>query len=372
MPLEDLRSTMQAIALVMAALLAGLCARPAGAADFDGITIVDLKGAQNSEEFPSGEALVVFVSGKGSYAAVVTRPGSYSGCQSLAVPDSYTGDTIAFGLDVPRQVRQQRLDTYCPPFQLKISDQGTVRISAGKYFRTTRKVIAKIPFKPVDFAGFPFTKYDIKGVRLGPVTDSGNIHPLSAAGYSDDRSRGYQKTIRTDEGPTALLGEAAASEITGWPWPVLYSAQFGERFKQMPTQATMDDVIKQRYGPPSSRREGSGYRLWVFGLDGHQINLDGDAKGPCAASIDGSLKRDPLNRVISFNWNSNSSDLGPWGCSLIMEMNAGSGSDGGVEGYSIRMWSGYVAAINHFYQRISETETLRKKVQAMLSRKPKL
>ena len=371
MRFDPSRPMVLATAMIAAVLFHGSFIGTAGAADFDGITVIDLEGVRDSETFPSGEALVVFVSGKGSYAAVVTRRGTHGGCQSLAVPNSYTGDTIAFGLDAPIAVRKIRLDTYCPPFRLKLLDADTVRIDAGYDVTLTQKVIAKVPFAPLDFNTQPFTTHDIKGVRLGPLLDNDGVKPLSAAGYASDRSRGFQKSVTTSTGQRAMLGEAAASEITGWQWHVLYFAQFSEEFEQKATQEVMDEIVDERYGPPSSRMEGSGYRLWVYDVDGHQLDLNTDTEGACARTIESSLKRDPLHRVLGYNREHNSFDLGPWGCGLTMEMNAASG-DGGVSGYFVKMESGYVKAINHFYQRIDQTKDLLAKVEAQVARKPKL
>lgn len=70
----------------------------AGAAPLDGITIIEFDDPGAQRDIASGNHLVTFISARGSFAAVVTDPtGQRSICTSLAVPESYTGTSIAFG-----------------------------------------------------------------------------------------------------------------------------------------------------------------------------------------------------------------------------------------------------------------------------------
>jgi hypothetical protein len=76
----------------------------------------------------------------------------------------------------------------------------------------------------------------------------------------------------------------------------------------------------------------------------------------CRVTAEYWLKHDGTN-ISHVDPNANSSHFGPWGCSIIMELGARSG-DQAVGGFSLRLWSGYVIALNHFLQRLEEPKTI--------------
>ena len=362
---------------VSATMLAG--APQADAQSFDGVTIIEFGDEDGRRAIAYGEHIVTFVSARGSYAAVVPRPGTHGGCQSLAAPEGYTGTSIAFGVAADAAVRKHRLQTYCPPFTLRLEDAATVRIEAPgdpaagrKEYASRQRVLAHVPLRAIDFESAPFARHDLKGVRLGPVLDGAELGPLTVrvGDSKNDRYKSFQRQVAVRDGYRSVIrGHAAAAEVTGWPWDVLYFAQYFEELEQTSTFEAFAAAVRERYAEPSSLYEG--YQLWAYDLDGRKLAFDQAGSDSCRATIEFWLKTDPLKRVLGLDWQFNSSDIGPWGCSVVMELNSNR-SGGGVSGYQIRAASGYVMAINHFLQRIEETTELLEKVQALQGRKPKL
>lgn len=358
-----------------------MSAAEAHAQSFDGITIVAFADEAGKNPIAYGEHIVTFVSARGSYAAVVARKGTHGGCQSLAVPGSYTGSSIAFGVAADGAARRHRLQTYCPPFTLQFEDADTMRIEAPsdpatgrKEYASRQKVIAHVPLRAIDFESAAFTGHDLKGVRLGPVLNGEDVGGLTVrvGDSKEDRYKGFQRHVIAGDGSRrAVLGRAAAAEVTGWPWDVLYFAQYIEELERKSTSEAFEEAVRERYGEPSSRFEQTGYKLWAYDLDGRKLAFDEAGSDECRATIEFWVKTDPLKRINGFGWELNSHDIGPWGCSVIMELSANRG-DGGLSGYSIRAASGYVWAISHFLQRIGDTTELLEKVQALQGRKPKL
>jgi hypothetical protein len=212
-------------------------------------------------------------------------------------------------------------------------------------------------------------------VRLGPLLSGQGLGRLSAPGSSDDRHKNFNRVVG-EPGSTgsryapSVMGRAAATEITGWPWDVLFFAQYDEEFKKTSIYEAFMNAVHERYGTPSSLFEQSGYMLWTYDFDGQIVTFDEPGTSPCRQTIEFWLNKGPLHRIHGLGWQFNSYDLGPWGCSVIMELNPN--RNGGVSGYSISAASGYAMAINHFYQRIDETSDLLEKVRALANRKPRL
>lgn len=357
--------------LVFVALAIVMAMRPSElrAAALDGITIIKFSAEPVTHGIAEGSHLVTFISASGSYAAVVSDWGSqYAGCTSLAVPGSYTGTSITFGMDADAVVRKQRLETYCPTFTLRLEDAATVRVTAGNQLSGQMKIVARIPLRAVDFQSAHFVKHDLKEVRLGPVTNRGELGPLRARGYGL-RYKGFRRQIATSGRQASnVLGHAAAAEVTGWPWDVLYYAQFFEKFPTHSTFAAFNDAVVEKYGEPSSRH--GAYMLWIYDLDGQKISLS-QTSNACPTTLDFWVKYDQLRRAHGMDWRIDKGhDLSPWGCSLFMEIN-GNQESGGVSGYRVQALSGYAMALNHFSQQVEKTEELKKKIQALQNSKPK-
>ena len=109
-----------------------------------------------------------------------------------------------------------------------------------------------------------------------------------------------------------------------------------------------------RYGPPSSERPGN--LVWLYDLAGNLVRLSDPMTNSCRATAEYWLAHDGAT-IDHVNPNANSSDFGPWGCSLIMEMGSRP-SDQGVGGFTLRLWSGYAIALNHFFQRLDEQKAV--------------
>ncbi len=337
----------------------------------DGIMISRFDDPQGHEAIAQGEYLVTFISGHGTYASIAwTRQGST--CQSLGVPGTYSGDSISFGIDADKQIRTVRLQTYCPSFSVNWEGGDTIRVEArdGAY-RREHQIIAHIPLQEIDFEAEPYTTHDIKGVRLGPVLNPEEVLRLSAPGGPADRVQGFRRVVETAEGEAVTLsGSAAAAEITGWPWPVLFRAKFLDQFERPTPEPVFRELVLERYGEPSSIHPNVWYAFWLYDLSGNLLDPAGEKSGACLATADFWLERDPLGRVTQVKWGQNSHDLGPWGCGLMFALRPNR-SDGGVTGYSVEVLDGYVMALNHFLQRFSQLEALKAQIEAVVSAKPK-
>ncbi len=356
----------------LAALLG--CA-PAGAAEpagtLDGITLIEFSNPGADAAITGGDFLVTFISGLGSYGAVLYKNGRNS-CRSLGMEGTYTGDSITFGMDAEEDFRRVRLDVYCPVFSVSRDEDDTVIVEAqnGEY-RKRHAIIAHIPLQEVDFGSAPFTTHDIKGVRFGPLGPADKVKPLSAGGTTD-RVRGYDKQLTTSRGePYPLRGFAVASEITGWDWHVLSFGSFLDQFDQAALEETFRKAVLDRYGEPSAFNPASGFSVWAYDLSGNKLDLSRPQKDACGATLELGLERDPSGKVKELNgMRPFSSDLGPWGCGLLLTISPNRG-DGGVTGYLVDGSVGYVNGLNHFLQCIEPVRALKQSIESVLEAKPK-
>lgn len=350
----------------------------------DGILIIRIDDDAGKKALGSGDYIVTFVSDRGSYGAVVAgMRGTHAGCQSLGNADSYTGRSISFGIAAGLEARRPRQQTYCAPFKVTLQNEDTALIEAEtgfnrsvvdrmrgkkapdkKWIAFRQKIVAHVPLVDIDFAGPEFANNDIKGTPLGPVTDDRHLHRLGAAGYGD-RSKAFQRQPEgTSRAQAVIRGHAAASEITGWPWDVLYSIQHFSKLDQLSTRETFRQAVEERYGKPSAIQDATGYSLWIYDLDGKKLDLGARSDGSCRNTADLWIEYDRSGVARNVNWGSTEGDLGPWGCSVLLELRPNSAS-GGVPSYAVRAVSGYVMAINHFLQQVTRTRELRKKIDQL-------
>ncbi len=152
---------------------------------------------------------------------------------------------------------------------------------------------------------------------------------------------------------------------------MLYYLQYLTTWNRRASFAAFDAAVNDKYGEASAVFAPSHGVLWAYEVDGTQMQLGAAAASPCAATLRLVLSEDALGRPTGLNLQSNSWDIGPWGCGVLMELSPNRESDG-VSGYSITAASGYLWAINHFHQRIDETKALLRKVEELAVRKPKL
>jgi len=332
-------------------LAAALAATPAAARSFDGITILSFDGnhGPGGDAIARGDRIIVFVSSRGAYASVSDSFQGRRSCLAAVVPNSFTGRSISFGVDAPLELRRQRTRTLCPKFTLTFEGPKTVRVSAGQTYSRAQRVLVQVPFVGVDFGAAHFTRSEIRGVRLGPVPD-----PSEVGALRPNHGEAY-KIFRRQVGEngnygTLVQGKAAAAEITGWPWDVLFNFRFSRKYDQPVASSAFRDAAIEHWGQPSSERPGR--LVWIYDLAGKLVRVSDPMTNSCRATVDPWLK--VYNGVFShIDPNAVSGDLGPWGCSVILEVGA-STSDAGVGGFNILAWSGYTMALNHFFQRIEE------------------
>ncbi|PSJ43789.1 hypothetical protein C7H85_16220 [Zobellella endophytica] len=333
---------------------------PAAATEsMDGITIIEFAGGQDA--LPGGDHIVTFVSSRGSYAAVAGRG---RGCLATAVPGSYTGRSITFGVDAPLDARRHGLDTLCPRFALTLESDG-VRVEAEPRYSRRHRVLARVPLVSVDFGAPHFRRHDVKGVRLGPLLSREDLGPLRPASHPNAYVyRNFRRDVGVEAGKRRnVQGRAAPAEITGWPWDVLYSAHYYREYEATVPLEGLQDALFEQYGPPSAEAADGMQWYWFYDLEGMLTKPEGGA-GPCAETLGYWLHQDANGRVTSLSTPANKHDLGAWGCSLLMDINARS-SSGGVTHYSLSMVSGYTMAISHFFQRIEEAMAVKERIDAL-------
>lgn len=360
---------------------------------FDGITFIEL-GVNEDLNAILGRAghaeyIVTFVSAQGTYAAVGGRNGR--SCVAWAQAGSYTGDSITFGLPQSKQSMKLVFPIICMPFTLRYEGPETVRVEAMNKFEPfgesaqiarysrKRKVIARIPLIAFDWGLPVFSRYRIKGVKLGPLPAltaelGGNTDvKLSELGPTRfGKIKFFRVTMHNPSdraNPTTVGGRVVAAEVMGWPWDVLYMASYQERLPQRSFTEAFDRAVVERYGEPSlemPRTQSSAevYSFWFFDLDGRQIKLDGAAPGNCLATWD-------HRKVVRKRSGIEVDDMGLWGCALVMRLTH-NGNHGSVSEYSVEVTSGYAMALNHFLGRLEEMRVKSQKIQEVHSSEPTL
>jgi hypothetical protein len=314
----------------------------------------------------------VFAAARGVYVAVVPSWGGHGGCMSAgASPGS--GASLTVGLAADQRIRQQGLNTVCPAFSVQFEDKDTVRIDVPEpAFSGQKKVVAHIPIKPMDAETAPFARHDVKGVKLGPIAAGAKeLGPLTMPGYSEPQHRGFQRAVGSGRLAGTVLGRAAAAATTGWRTDVLYSAQYTDRFEQKTTAEAFRAAVLERYGNPGFEFGNSGYMVWLYDTEAQPLRLDDAATNPCRATAEFWLEKDGAGRPMRLKWDFGGYDLGPWGCSLIMELFPNR-DDGGISGYNVRTVSGHAMAVNHFMQRIDQAKDVMARAQALLQNRPRL
>ena len=105
-----------------------------------------------------------------------------------------------------------------------------------------------------------------------------------------DRHRFLTRQVTSMQGEKAALrGRAAAAAITGWPWDVLYFADYSENFGATSTYDALKEVVFERYGEPSSIYDDFGFMLWLYDVDGKKLGIeDFDPVVAARASTSGS------------------------------------------------------------------------------------
>jgi hypothetical protein len=382
---------------VLAAIGAVLCLvhhSAAMAQNLDGITIVEvsdheanaLRNIITGSSSGSRSHIVTFVSARGSYAAL--GDGRSRACVAWAEAGSYTGSSITFGLPPSEQGLKLVNPQICQPFTLSLTGSGRVRIeAANKHGRDgplsplarqisysgEHDILARVPLIAFDWGMPLFSKYDIRGVSLGPLPAlQGRLKDAKMELSAVQRSSGERKLLRvitTDPSdpanPTEVGGLVASADMLEWPWDVLYSAGY-RQYVQEPTLAkAFEQAVIERYGKPSRSGPGAqGRHLhWFFNLAGQQIPIGAAAPENCL-----STREHWINEV---DLGSFDRDIGPWGCALIMLVSH-NGGGGVVSLYDVHATSGYVTALKHFAMRLEEMANARNKIEEAQGFKPKL
>lgn len=357
-------------AILFLALVAATAAPPTANAaqpSLDGITIIDFKSAQ--QVLASGDYLVVFVSSRGTYAAVVSELATGGGCIASAVEGTYTRNAIEFGVEDDLTLRRQARDTVCPRFSLHLEGDGYVRIQAAPAYNRRHRVVAHVPFVALDFGAEPFTRVDFGGVRLGPVSAGEDVAtratPGNRAAYAH---KWFRKTVgAVGDKHNTVQGQVAPADITGWPWDVLYTASYVRHYDGLVATETFRDAVLGQYGEPSSSSADGRYWVWLYDLDGRLVKPGTD--NVCAVTAGYWLQQVSGGAVDRIRIAHSKNDLGPWSCSLMVDLNA-RGTSGGVDHYMATATSGYAMAMSHFYQRIAEPLAVMEKMQALKASTP--
>lgn len=364
------------LALASVASLGAAGGSHAQAPSFDGITMIELKDAVGERAIGgSGDYILTFVSGVGTYAAVLDAPNG-RGCVAWAREGSYTGSSITFGLAAEEYEADVPQPGFCLPFTLTFEDADTVRVSAENMvaeigepkslvrYSRRRSIITQIPLRGLDWSLPGFTRLHVGDVRLGPIRTGGAV----AYQVSDlhQSTSGIYKNVRASPGgkigdETTVLGRAAGKEMTGWPWDVTYALWSGKYLSPQSTRSAFEAEIVAEYGQPGFVHDTSKIWYWLYDLDGRLLGRNDAARGNCLLTMD-LWNRESLP--------SQNSDFGPWGCSVVMALTHGNADT--VSSYRIELVSGYVKALNHFLTRIEELEQMRAKAELIESVEPQL
>jgi hypothetical protein len=366
---------------------------------FDGITIIELADKAGweaitgyrlkpTDKMAGAQYIVTFVSTRGSYTALLS---GRRACVAWAVPGSYTGTSITFGLSASIASMQVVYTKICQPFTLTYESSGTVRIDVrGNKFHNQgplnkdakivnysrqQKVVADIPLVALNWGLQAFDRHSVKGVRLGPL-------PTVTASLKDQAKIKIGKVKKVRESPVGIhrdfeaifskqssqtglirvLGHIATKEILGWPWDALYVARFFETLPQNSMIEAFKQAVVERYGEPSLEASSQVF-LWVYDLKGQKLTEPLAAPDNCLGTFE--------------HWQDNSSltgfnrDIGPWGCALVMRLTH-YGGHGMVGRYTVEAVSGYTLALKHFFTRLEEMREAQQMVQEIESAKPDL
>lgn len=367
------------IGLLMLGGLAAIAPSQAVASGFDGITIIELNdplAAKALGAIGSSAYLVTFVSGVGTYAAVMSQ--QKRSCVAWQREGSYTGDSIAFGIAFDEAAPRRRSPRPCYPFELTLEEGGEVRLVAENYvpksalpnaeaplvrYNRRRKVLMRVPLRAIDWSLPIFSRHRIREASLGPVLDDGPVDyllsPLRTSSRGTHKIVSAQLGTRAGSGaPETLKGYAMAAEHTGWPWDAIYAMWFAAYLKPPSTIAAFDEAITQRYGAPTLVDESRKW-YWLYDLKGESIQVNTGQRAPCLATMD--------------MWNGNSigsqnSDIGPWPCQLVMTLKPGGARS--ISVYQIEVVNGYAMAINHFLARIAEIALFKERLREVQGAKP--
>jgi hypothetical protein len=382
--------------LAFLALGAMLVFQPAAlAARFDGVTIIEfadeagwnaIRGRPAMGPAQSGTYIVTFVSGMGSYAALLGGFGSGRLCVAWAVETSYTGQSITFGL--PASVASmEATPEICQPFTLTYEDAETIRIDARNKFARSggplseaadmvsyggaHRIVARVPLVPLDWGQRIFDTHTIKGVRLGPLPAveaalSGQRVTISVSDMKRQMiyRKGFEAVVEDQSGASEQVrvgGYVAAKEVLGWPWDVVYGAWLQEGIAET-TREAFEGAVSERYGTQSLRYlndAGQFQLLWIYDLAGRQLTANSDEPDPTGRRfLADAATPDNCLAVGADQWLGKQGfadivnrDIGPWGCPLIMTLTY-DGRRGVVDSYRIEMVSGYALALNHFFTRL--------------------
>ncbi|GHE19723.1 hypothetical protein [Halomonas urumqiensis] len=370
------------LATIIMLLCLGMAAHaPASAAGFDGITVIELNDPLASQALGASRNsafLVTFVSGLGSYAAVMSR--SERSCVAWQREGSYKGDSITFGLAFDPTAPRVRNPSLCYPFELILEEGGEVRIvaenqvpdsmvpgastSLARYNRR-REVLMRVPLQAIDWALPIFSLHSIREARLGPVLDDAPVEYL--VGPLRSSTRGTHKNVSARIGtqprnnaPETLNGYAMAAEHTGWPWDAIYAMWFAARLNPPNVISAFDDSITQRYGAPTLVDERNKW-YWLYDLNGEPAQQGPHQPGACL----GSMALWNRGSIATHN-----SDIGPWACQLVMTLDRGGVHD--VTTYRVEVTNGYAMAINHFLARLAEVAELKERLRVVEGATPVL
>ncbi|MGH7231915.1 MAG: hypothetical protein ACREJU_11245 [Nitrospiraceae bacterium] len=178
-----------------------------------------------------------------------------------------------------------------------------------------------------------------------------------------------------------MHGYVVERDHTNWPSDVLLQAWYQESFDQPATVEAFETAVTDRYGQPSAKGsaiKGSRDLLlqWFYDLSGRQLGA-GEADINNCLSVAQAFKdesRDfPDFYYINRGTDGRGTDIGPWGCSLVMTLSRPLSSNSlGVRGYRIDAVHGLALGISHFRSRLHEVFQAQEKVKATGAFQPKL
>lgn len=373
-------------------LAIGLILLPAWSAanSLDGITVVKLADDRAGQVIKGNELgrhryLTLYISADGTYASLGDK--EKISCMAWAQEGTYTGRSIVFGV-APSAQTMGSAPTICQPFTVNLEDDGAVRLSAdnlvsrygplepgAQMIRYSRRhqILLRTPLVALDWALPHYERFTLTGVRLGPLPAvRAGLNPQAEVrlGELQVRYDGARKSLLIKQTPDdrdnwrSVSGVVADAGFIGWPWDAFYASRQVVRLPQRSTAEAFDNALVTRYGPPTMTQQASGRTkrdtYWLFDLAGNQVMTDGTRTDNCLGALEYWAHRDPQWLI--------GGDIGPWSCSLVVQVRDDGGGLGEVRAYTISTMSGYTAALNHFKWRLGELDNIRSQLTTVQER----
>ena len=361
----------------------------ASARPLEGITILELTreaAAVLQGSNYTARYLTVFVSASGTYASAGDDGDTRPNCVAWATKTS--GETITFGLPPTKQSLELGFSPVCQPFTLSQAGSDRVHIKAAnrvsdhsgpldpqarqRTLSTDLPILARVPPIDIDWGADIFSRYDVRGIHLGPAERVAAAVPQGTKIMRGGMQRTSEETyehIRFEipPEPKTVAGQIASAETLNRLDDIVYRLAYHEYLPERVTTEAFAEAIAERYGKAlqsgrASSNSGPMLLHWFFDMAGRPVTMADAGSANCLATSEVWLTSPDL-RIKG--------DVGPWGCTFILLLTH-DGTRDFVSEYEVTAVSPYVMALNHFAARIAEMKAVKEKIGAVRAFRPKL